>query len=99
MNLETDIAIYLVIWWTALFAILPLGVKSHAEAGIPVPGGGDPAAPGKPATRSGDFRGTGPEDEEAERALVMADPFWGSCAHFEALRLCAQHRVARPGNR
>ena len=48
MNLETGIAIYLVIWWTALFAILPLGVRSHAEAGIPVPGGGDPASPVEP---------------------------------------------------
>jgi len=48
MNIETGIAIYLTIWWTALFAILPLGVKSHAEAGIPVPGGGDPASPVDP---------------------------------------------------
>ena len=48
MNIETGIAIYLTIWWTALFAILPLGVKSHSEAGIPVPGGGDPASPVDP---------------------------------------------------
>jgi hypothetical protein len=60
--------------------------------------GGDPAAPGKEATRSGDLRGSEPEREEAERALLMADPCWGDCAHFEALRLCAQHRVTRPGN-
>ena len=48
MNIETGIAIYLVIWWTALFAILPLGVRSHAEMGIPVPGGGDPSSPVNP---------------------------------------------------
>jgi predicted secreted protein len=31
MSLEGAIAVYLVIWWTALFAILPLGVRSHLE--------------------------------------------------------------------
>ena len=48
MNIQMAIAIYLTIWWTALFAILPLGVRSHAEAGIPVPGGGDPSSPVNP---------------------------------------------------
>ncbi|MEP6968655.1 MAG: DUF1467 family protein, partial [Pseudomonadota bacterium] len=42
------IAVYLTIWWTALFAILPLGMRSHAEAGIEVPGGGDPSSPVEP---------------------------------------------------
>ena len=42
------ISVYLVIWWTVLFAILPLGVRSHAEEGIEVPGGGDPASPVDP---------------------------------------------------
>jgi len=48
MSLATGIAVYLTIWWTALFAILPLGVRSHAEAGIEVPGGGDPSSPVEP---------------------------------------------------
>ncbi|HEY5072984.1 MAG TPA: DUF1467 family protein [Caulobacteraceae bacterium] len=48
MNLPTDIAAYLTIWWVTLFAILPLGVRSHAEEGLPVPGGGDPASPVDP---------------------------------------------------
>ena len=43
-----SIAAYLVIWWVTLFAILPLGVKSYAEMGLPVPGGGDPSAPVNP---------------------------------------------------
>ena len=30
----TAVAIYLTIWWTVLFVVLPLGVTSHAEAGI-----------------------------------------------------------------
>ena len=48
MTLESGIAIYLTIWWTTLFVVLPLGVRSHAEIGIPVPGGGDPASPVNP---------------------------------------------------
>ena len=48
MTIGSGIAIYLTIWWTALFAILPLGVRSYAEEGIPVPGGGDPSAPVNP---------------------------------------------------
>ena len=39
------VAIYLVIWWTVLFAILPLGVTTYHEAGIKVTDGGDPGAP------------------------------------------------------
>ena len=48
MSPITGIAIYLTLWWTVLFAVLPLGSKSHAEAGIKPPGGGDPASPVNP---------------------------------------------------
>lgn len=48
MNLEGGIAIYLTIWWVVLFTVLPLGVRSHAEEGIEVPGGGDPGSPVNP---------------------------------------------------
>jgi predicted secreted protein len=48
MGIEEGIAIYLTIWWVTLFAILPIGVRSHAEEGIPVPGGGDPSSPVNP---------------------------------------------------
>lgn len=48
MGWFTGIAIYFTIWWTALFAILPLGVVSHAEAGIDRGDGGDPGAPVDP---------------------------------------------------
>lgn len=44
----TAVAIYLIIWWTTLFAILPLGVRSHAEEGLDPGDGGDPAAPVDP---------------------------------------------------
>ena len=32
MTIFTALAIYMTIWWTVLFAVLPLGVTSHAEA-------------------------------------------------------------------
>jgi predicted secreted protein len=48
MSVEFCIAVYLTIWWTVLFAVLPLGARSHAEMGIPVPGGGDPGSPVEP---------------------------------------------------
>lgn len=41
-------AIYLTIWWTVLFAVLPIGTVSHAEAGIDKGDGGDPGAPVDP---------------------------------------------------
>ena len=43
----TMFAIYLTIWWTVLFAVLPLGTQSHAEAGVD-PKGGDPGSPVDP---------------------------------------------------
>jgi predicted secreted protein len=48
MNLETSIATYLIVWWVVLFSVLPMGVVSHAEAGLKTPGGGDPASPVNP---------------------------------------------------
>ena len=48
MSVFTGIAIYLTIWWTVLFTVLPLGNRTHHEEGIPVPGGGDPASPVNP---------------------------------------------------
>jgi len=48
IDLTWAVSIYLVVWWVVLFAILPLGVRSHHEAGVEVPGGGDPASPVNP---------------------------------------------------
>jgi len=44
----TAVAVYLTIWWVVLFTILPIGVQSHAEAGIDKGDGGDPGAPVDP---------------------------------------------------
>lgn len=38
------VAVFLTIWFTALFAILPIGVRSQSESGEVVPGT-DPGAP------------------------------------------------------
>ena len=40
--------IYLIVWWTVLFAVLPFGSKTYADAGIEVTDGGDPGAPVNP---------------------------------------------------
>ena len=48
MSPFTGVAIFLTIWWTVLFAVLPIGVVSHAEAGIDKGDGGDPGAPVDP---------------------------------------------------
>jgi predicted secreted protein len=38
MSLTLGIAIYLVLWWTILFAVLPIGVRTQGEDGTVVPG-------------------------------------------------------------
>jgi predicted secreted protein len=48
MGIATSIAVFLTIWWTVLFAVLPLGNRTYAEMDMEVPGGGDPGAPVNP---------------------------------------------------
>ena len=49
MTLTAGIAIYLVLWWITLFAVLPWGVKSQHEANGEFDGeGNDPGAPVRP---------------------------------------------------
>ena len=38
MSVPFAIAIYVIIWWTLLFAILPIGVRTQGEDGEVVPG-------------------------------------------------------------
>ncbi len=48
MSIAFAAAIYLIIWWTVLFAMLPIGVRTSEEAGeTAVPGSAD-SAPHKP---------------------------------------------------
>lgn len=44
MSIFTALAIYFVIWWIVLFAVLPWGVRSQHESGEMAPGT-DPGAP------------------------------------------------------
>ena len=52
MSWTTAAAIYFVIWWVVLFAVLPFGVRSHADAGTQAEPGHDPGAPVVPALGS-----------------------------------------------
>lgn len=47
MSLATAIAIYFIIWWVVLFAVLPWGVRSQEQSGDVV-SGSDPGAPAVP---------------------------------------------------
>lgn len=38
MSVTLAIALYFIIWWTTLFAVLPFGVRTQAESGDVVPG-------------------------------------------------------------
>ncbi len=51
MNLSLAVPVYLTLWWLVFLCILPLGVVSHAEAGIDLGDGGDPGAPVDPKMR------------------------------------------------
>ena len=48
MGPSTAFAVYLTIWWVVFLGILPIGVTSHADAGIDKHDGGDPGAPVDP---------------------------------------------------
>ncbi|MDI4656058.1 DUF1467 family protein [Xanthobacter autotrophicus] len=48
MSIGAVVAIYFIVWWTTLFAVLPWGVRSQAERGDITPGT-DPGAPVRPA--------------------------------------------------
>ena len=45
MGIATGIAIYFLIWWVTLFAVLPWGVRNQEEGGGEVTPGTDPGAP------------------------------------------------------
>jgi predicted secreted protein len=46
-SISTAIAIYFVLWWVVLFAVLPFGVRSQVESGEEI-AGTDPGAPSVP---------------------------------------------------
>jgi len=50
MRVASALALYFVVWWILLFAVLPFGVRSQAETGEVV-AGTEPGAPAAPALR------------------------------------------------
>jgi predicted secreted protein len=79
MGWFTSVAVYLTIWWVALLSILPLGVVSHAEAGIDKGDGGDPGAPVDPKLKRKFITTTWV-------SAVVFIPFW-LLMHFHLLHL------------
>ena len=49
MAISTAIAIYFLIWWVVLFAVLPWGVRAQGDEAAP---GTDPGAPAVPHLRA-----------------------------------------------
>lgn len=50
LRVSGGLALYFVIWWILLFAVLPFGVRSQVESGDVVKGS-EPGAPALPALR------------------------------------------------
>jgi predicted secreted protein len=48
MTWPLALAIFYTMWWVVLFAVLPFGVRSQAEAGVERPAGTDAGAPVDP---------------------------------------------------
>lgn len=48
MGIGSMLAIYFIIWWLVLFAVLPFGVRSQEEAGDEIEPGSMPGAPSRP---------------------------------------------------
>lgn len=47
MTIGGGLAVYFVIWWTVLFAVLPFGIRSQHESGE-IAHGSEPGAPAIP---------------------------------------------------
>jgi predicted secreted protein len=66
MAISTAIAIYFLIWWIVLFAVLPWGVRAQGEDSPP---GTDPGAPSVPRLRA-----------KLIWTTIVATMVWGACA-------------------
>ena len=47
MGIGTYVAIYFIVWWTVIFAVLPFSIRSQHEDGA-VEDGTEPGAPSRP---------------------------------------------------
>jgi predicted secreted protein len=48
MTIAGGLAVYFIIWWLVLFAVLPFGVRNAGEAGVAIDKGHDAGAPVQP---------------------------------------------------
>ena len=48
LSWPTLIALYFIVWWIALYIVLPIGVKNAHESGLEVESGNDVGAPVAP---------------------------------------------------
>lgn len=69
MSLVSSVAIYFVIWWIILFAILPIGVVTQEEGGEVIPGT-ESSAPQRPQLLKKALITT------AVAAVVFAGVYW-----------------------
>lgn len=69
MGLGSAIAIYFVIWWVTLFAVLPFGVRTQGDVGDVVPGAPE-SAPSKIDFRRIAWRNT------IVASVVFAGLYW-----------------------
>lgn len=69
MAFGSGVAIYFVIWWVTLFAVLPFGVRTQEEAGEVVPGA-PASAPAKTSILTIIIRNT------IVASLVFAGVYW-----------------------
>lgn len=51
MEIGSAIAVYFLIWWVTLFAVLPWGIRDANEAGETLVAGQAPSAPVKPSMK------------------------------------------------
>lgn len=66
MNWAGAIVIFVLIWWCAFFAVLPIGVKGRWESEADNIEGADPGAPAEPAL-----------EKKALWATLVTVPIWG----------------------
>jgi predicted secreted protein len=81
MAISTAIAIYFLIWWIVLFAVLPWGVRAQGEDGA---AGTDPGAPRVPHLKAKLLWTTG-----------LATLIFAACAYAYVNRLVTLDGLAR----
>jgi predicted secreted protein len=86
MSVATGIALFFLIWWVVLFAVLPWGVRSQQEGGEITPGT-DPGAPVVPKL-----------GRKLIWTTLIAGAVYAACYAAYAERLVTYDRVFAPSS-